>query len=199
MILPRVSLGVGRRTIRQLIEIGGNPFEYASDTIDIEANILCVWIGIRPQIDRYVFTVLQLPEPSCALAQKLYLWRDALVLFRSRSQLLCPARNRGSVFGVQDLMDAARTEAGNGGNCPNRQPELMSGVNRPCSFELGICKASVGRLQPLNESLLVSDPLPDCFRCLHTQIYFSLSTKLDSLTRLSVPLLLNTHFVLTLA
>ncbi len=90
VLLPRVRLGVRRHTGCQLIEVGGNPFKYASDTIDIEANVLCVWIRIRAQIEHYLFTFLQLPKPSCALAQKLYLWRDALVFFRSRSQLCCP-------------------------------------------------------------------------------------------------------------
>lgn len=67
-------------------------------------------------------------------------------------------------------MNTARTQAGSGGNLPNRQPQFMRGFDRPDSFVLGIGNTSVCSLEPLNHPLLVSDAVPDRFRRLHTRM-----------------------------
>jgi len=90
-------------------------------------------------------------------------------------------------------MDACRAQGGGQRDLADREPVLMGGHDGPDALLLGRAQAHSGPAQALREVACALHPLAQCLccphRCYDTQAAAHLSSKLNALTPLSVPLL----------
>jgi len=90
-------------------------------------------------------------------------------------------------------MDAGRAQPGGRRDLADGEPLLMGGHDGPDPLLLGRTQAHDGPVQALREVACALHPLAPCLCCLHscddTRAPAHLSSKLNALTSLSVPLL----------